>query len=205
MDELKKAWDELKENESKDIQFDVNQLRDSIRSKSIGVIETLNKKLKWKTWFVWGGMLLFILIIYLETNPVTDILLYIIIAVYLVSGLILMKERKVIKDELDLSKNLKSTLENYYFKVKRILRYEELIGLTLYPISASAGFIIGLNFEHDNSDFFDTWKGWAVWATVIVILTPLCHWFAKWMNKYAFGKYLNQLAEDINELNKKGE
>ncbi|MEQ8926704.1 MAG: hypothetical protein RLO81_12865 [Fulvivirga sp.] len=203
MDELKKAWNELKgNNPSENIRLDINELQESIRSKSVGVIETLHKKLRLKTWFVWGGIVFFLGIIYLDTNPITDILLYIITVVYFISGIILTKERKIIKDEIDLSKNLKTTLETFQFKVKRILRYEELIGLILYPISASAGFIVGLNIEHDNSDFFDTTKGWLIWAVVIGVLTPLCHWFAKWMNKKAFGKYLKQLEEDINELNK---
>lgn len=203
MDELKEAWGELKAKDEEAIKLEIGQIRTSAHAKSEGVIETLNKKLKQKTWFVWGGIVLFFGFMYFAPNTITVILIAFIIMVYIISGFILTKERQVIKDEVDLTGNLKVTIETYYSKVKRILRYEEQIGLTLYPISASAGFIVGLNAEKDNSDFFDDWKGWAILAVVLLILTPLCHWFAKWMNRVAFGKYLKKLEYTLEELNRK--
>lgn len=202
MDELKEAWGELKANDSEAIHLELDQLKKSAHAQSVGVIATLNKKLKWKNWFVWGGIALFFGFMYFAPNTITVILISIIIVAYIISGIILIKERKIINDEIDLSGNLKSTLELFYFKVKRILHYEEMIGLTLYPISASAGFIVGLNAESDNSDFFDDWKGWAILGVVLLVLTPLCHAFAKWMNRVAFGKYLKKLEETLLELNK---
>ena len=202
MDELKEAWGELKNKDKESIKLGIEQLRVSVHAKSAGVIETLNKKLKLKTWFVWGGIILFFGFMYFAPNTITIFQISFIIAVYIISGIILTKERKIIKDEVDLSGNLHDTLETYYQKVKRILRYEELIGLTLYPISATAGFIVGLNAESDNSDFFDDWKGWVILLGVLIILTPLCHLFSKWLNKVAFGKYLKKLEESLEELNK---
>ena len=53
MDELKEAWGELKNKDEESIKLEIEQLRVSVHAKSAGVIETLNKKLKLKTWFVY--------------------------------------------------------------------------------------------------------------------------------------------------------
>lgn len=201
MDELKEAWEELKSDHSQDVNLEVEQLKTAIHSGSMGVIQKLNKRLKAKTWYTLGGIALFIALLFVAPNTVTVVLISIILATYVVGGLILNKERKLIKEEIDLNNDLKSTLENFHFKVSRVLRYEELIGLTLYPISASAGFLVGLSVDGDVGEFFDSWKGWAIWASVIVALTPLCHWLAKWMNRMAFGRFLKQLERNIKELN----
>ncbi|MEQ8244299.1 hypothetical protein [Fulvivirga sp.] len=201
MDELKEAWNELK-TKSQGLNLEIDQLKTAIHSASIGVVEKLNNRLKSKMYYTLGGIALFIGLLFAAPNTITIVLISIILCAYVIGGLILNKERKLIKEEIDLNNDLKSTLENFHFKVSRVLRYEELVGLTLYPISASAGFIIGLNVDGDIGDFFDTWKGWAIWAAVVTLLTPLCHWLAKWMNRMAFGKYLGQLEKNIEELKK---
>lgn len=201
MDELKEAWNELK-TKSQGLNLEIDQLKTAIHSASIGVVEKLNNRLKSKMYYTLGGIALFIGLFFAAPNTITIVLISIILCAYVIGGLILNKERKLIKEEIDLNNDLKSTLENFHFKVSRVLRYEELVGLTLYPISASAGFIIGLNVDGDIGDFFDTWKGWAIWAAVVTLLTPLCHWLAKWMNRMAFGKYLGQLEKNIEELKK---
>ena len=201
MDELKEAWNELKTDHSQDVKLEMEQLKTAIHSTSAGVVEKLNNRLKAKAYYTLGGIAIFIGLLFFAPNNITRVLISIILAAYLIGGLILNTERKLIREEIDLNNNLKATLETFHFKVSRVLKYEELIGLTLYPISASAGFVIGLNVEGDIGEFFDDWKGWAILSAVIIILTPLCHWLAKWMNKVAFGKYLNQLKENIEELN----
>lgn len=202
MDDLKDAWGELKAKDGEAINLELDQIKESAHSKSAGVIESLNKKLKQKLWFVWGGIVIFIPLLFISPNKITTVLISVLLVVYLVGGIVLNKERKLIKEEIDLTNNIKHTVQTYHERVSKILKYEELIGLTLYPISASAGFIVGLNAEKDNSDFFNDWKGWAILFVVLLVLTPLCHWFAKWMNRVAFGKYLKQLEETLGELNR---
>lgn len=201
MDELKEAWNELK-TKSQGLNLEIDQLKTAIHSASIGVVEKLNNRLKSKMYYTLGGIALFIGLLFAAPNTITIVLISIILCAYVIGGLILNKERKLIKEEIDLNNDLKSTLENFHFKVSRVLRYEELVGLTLYPISASAGFVIGLNVNGDIDEFFGDWKGWAILSAVIIILTPLCHWLAKWMNRMAFGKYLGQLEKNIEELKK---
>jgi hypothetical protein len=205
MDELKEAWKELESHHSQDVNLEMEQLKTACHSTSTGVMEKLNNRLRAKTYYTLSGIAIFIGLLFVAPNTITIVLISIILAVYVIGGLILNKERKLIKEEIDLNNDLKSTLETFHFKVTRVLRYEELIGLTLYPISASAGFIVGLSVDGDVGDFFDGWKGWAIWASVIAVLTPLCHWLAKWLNKIAFGKYLNQLEKNIVELNANGD
>ena len=79
MDELKEAWGELKAKDDDAINLDIDEIRKSAHAKSEGVIESLNKKLKQKTWFVWGGIVLFLGLTYFAPNIITVILISIII------------------------------------------------------------------------------------------------------------------------------
>ncbi|MTI41454.1 hypothetical protein [Fulvivirga lutimaris] len=204
MDELKEAWNELKTEQSKGINLELAQLKKAIHSASTGVIEKLNSRLKAKMYYTLGGIAMFIGLLFFAPNNITRVLISIVLAAYIIGGLILNNERKLIREEIDLNNNLKATIENFHFKVSRVLKYEELIGLTLYPISASAGFVIGLNIEGDIDEFFGRWQGWAILSAVLIVLAPLCHWLAKWMNRMAFGKYLDQLEKNIEELKNSG-
>ena len=95
---------------------------------------------------------------------------------------------------------VKETLKTYSKRVKQMLKYEEKVGVFLYPIAASAGFFLSLMQKKTWDQVMADPMILLVLLISIVVLTPLGYLFAKWLNNVAFGKYLTQLDKRIEEL-----
>lgn len=208
MDALKEAWEQLKS------QRDVNDLstkviEESLQTRSLGLMQTLRRKVRTKFYLcVLMTVLLGAFIPFANPLP-SQILLIIMFAAYVVADVLLWKEYQHLGSYTDSTMPIAKTLETFHGKVKRILRYEELIGLMLYPISVTAGFMLGMAAGSENGEYMTEKSDWIALVISIIILVPASDWFARWMNKKAFGKYLNKLEENIaqlkNEPNEKGD
>jgi hypothetical protein len=93
--------------------------------------------------------------------------------------------------------NLKST----HSLISTAIRLEERVFIFIYPISVTAGFFAGLsisgavnNIAHHPAKVFTILS---ILAGCIIVLTPLSHFFARWLNKLAFGNYLKELNRVI--------
>jgi len=97
--------------------------------------------------------------------------------------------------------SLKTSLEKIHQIVFQSIRLEEKAALFIYPLSITAGFMMGLsagnNFEEDIQDPTTL----IVLAISIAVLTPACYFLAKWMYKVSYDKYLAQLKKLIDEMN----
>ena len=198
MDDIKNLWNELQSPDA--VSMDSDQLIAAIKSESKGEIEKLNTTLKHKNMYIWAFILLFAAFMFKAPNMVVMTLLGILMVMYVIAGILLVKERQLLKQGVDLTDNLYGTLQSYYDRISKVLKYEEITALMLYPISISAGFVSGLGVYGDVMNFFSGWKGWATLAVLILVLTPLTHRLAKWMNKKAFDQYLNALKANIEQL-----
>lgn len=202
MSELKKMWDDIK-SEDLDAPREEKNMENILVIEGKSIFDDLSKKLKAKLFFVAGGIVFFVAALFFTTNFYAQLMLAGILLVYGFSGYLLFRERRRIIEDVDFSKNLVNHLETFYHKVKRILRLEERIGLFLYPFSASAGFLIGLELGGvGKTDFFGETNDWLIFGAFIVIATPLSHLLARFMNKMAFGRYLKDLERNIIELKK---
>jgi hypothetical protein len=76
------------------------------------------------------------------------------------------------------------------------------VALFIYPISAAGGFMLGGVVGSGKSvATLLTKPAFSIaFAIVVIILTPACHYLAKWMCKVAFGKHLETLKQNIAEL-----
>ena len=101
--------------------------------------------------------------------------------------------------------NLLQELENHYAKIKKWMSIQEQAGLLIYPVSAAGGFMIGGSVGAGKSITEIMQKPVMIITLLITIaiLVPICFYLAKWMNKKAFGKYAEQLKQNI-ELLKSG-
>lgn len=198
MDELRQAWDQLKQDNEDFTNFQPAEIESAIRNQSNGLLASIRKKVFLK----WLFCLLFTIIIAVGTPFVnvlaSQILLLILLVAYLFGDIMLWQEYQYLKHGIDMSKNLKEGLNEYFDRVQRVLRYEETIGLVLYPFSLSAGFFLGLSFG-ENPIMSET-KHWVALIICIIIFTPAGHLMARWMNKKGFGKYMKQLKQNIEEL-----
>lgn len=202
MNELKKAWEELKSDTKEFTTIQKEELYKAIHIKSKGPIRKLHHQVKFKWYFcLFFTVAIGILIPWIDVL-VSQILLLILLSAYLVGDILLYQEHKVLEKGIDMSQDLKTSLNEYYKRVKDVLKYEELVGLTLYPISLTAGFFIGMKLGAPEEEIMNETSDWIALVITMIIITPLAHLLAKWMNKAAFGKYLNELKKNIDELEK---
>lgn len=201
MDDLKQVWQEFKIDTSDLTDFSENEIRISIGKKSNGIMETLKKKVLTKLYFC----LFFTLVFAVYTpfaNPLpSKILLLILLAAYIIGDILLYQEWKELQTDIEMDQDLRSNMVAFRDRIKKVIKYEELIGLSIYPISATAGFMIGMVAAGDGS-YMDEQKDWIALVVVLIVLTPLAHWLAKSMNRRTFGSYLNKLESNILELEK---
>lgn len=98
--------------------------------------------------------------------------------------------------------SLLQELENHYAKVKKWMSLQQEVGLLIYPVSATAGFMIGGSLGAGKTITEVMQKPTMIIALLIAlcILVPLCFYLSKWMCKKAFGRYAEQLRQNIEIL-----
>jgi hypothetical protein len=79
-------------------------------------------------------------------------------------------------------------------------------GLMIYPFAAAGGFMLGGSVGSGKSPelWLSDTRILIIMGLVILILVPIGYLLAKWMTKVAFGKYVAQIRERINELEAEG-
>lgn len=198
MNDLKDAWNELKNSTSDLTQISEQEVKLSITQKSKGTMETLRKNVFYKFFFIVFFTICIAVLISLVAVLVAQILLTILLAAYIVGGVLIYQEYRELGAEIDPTQDLSSNLIDFRNRIKKVLRYEELIGLILYPISVSAGCILGMS--RNGGSYMDKPFDWIVLGLALIIGVPLSNWAAKKMNKKAFGEYLDRLDLNIAEL-----
>ena len=198
MNDLQQIWKSF-DSDTKTVISD-DTIKKSINTKSIGMMNSIIKKVLTK--FYW--CLLFTILIGIAipfVQPISgQILLLIMFAAYVVGDVLLYLEYQELKKFVDMSLDLQSGLREFEKRVKKVLKYEELIGLAIYPISVTAGFLIGFAASAEPDEFMSEPKDWIALMVVIGLMVPGANWLAKWMNKKAFGKVLEQLQSNIIEI-----
>ncbi len=98
--------------------------------------------------------------------------------------------------------NLLTELERHVKAVKQWTRLQERVALLIYPVSAAGGFMLGgmLGSGKPVRVFLDKPLMQLALLITILILVPLCYYLARWMNRKAFGRYVDQLSEHIQSL-----
>ncbi|RTL60677.1 MAG: hypothetical protein EKK37_00535 [Sphingobacteriales bacterium] len=96
-------------------------------------------------------------------------------------------------------------MERHYNAIQTWSRIQLQAGLFIYPVSAAGGFMVGgtLGSGKPISEFMQKPFIILTLLITIVILVPICFYFAKWMCKKAFGVYAHQLKENIDRLKAK--
>lgn len=133
---------------------------------------------------------------------VSQILLLILFAAYVVGSILLYQEYSTLRKGIDMSQDLLSGLLAYVQRVKDVLKYEELISLVMYPISACAGFFFGMKLFDPEAVIMDSQREWVSLVATLIVLTPLAHIITRLANKRSFGKQIKHLEQHISELRK---
>ncbi len=107
-----------------------------------------------------------------------------------------------IDGELPITSPLLPELKRQHQLFSKWINTQQRSGLFLYPVSVAIGFMAGgvTGSDLTVAELMGQWQLQLLLLICIVVLTPACHWLAKWMMKVAFGNHLKQLEAHINEL-----
>lgn len=200
MDELKQVWEDIKKKKNNLTDFSSEEINKSISSKSKGTMQSIRKKVLHKLYYtVFFTLVIAVYVPFASPLPSQALLLLLLVA-YLIGCILFYQEYKLLGKQIELDMNLLHASRLFRDRIKKVLHYEELVGLILYPFSVTAGFMIGLTLEDDR--YMDRPLDWIVLVIVILVVTPGAHWLAKWMNRKAFGKYIERLENNIGQLEK---
>ncbi len=98
--------------------------------------------------------------------------------------------------------NLLGELEFHYNSINSWIRNQQKYGAFFYPVSITGGFFIGGIVGSGNKIHEFITKPYIIAALIVcwLVLTPLCIWAGRKMFHVSFGKYLEQLGTNIEEL-----
>jgi O-antigen ligase len=199
MDKLKELWVKMDQEDSLEQMTD-KSIAASIRAKSTSVTAELQMKLLIKMWFC--AIFSVVIIVTITFIPVMIVkgLLSVVLLAYLISALLIFRAYKILKKHPEADNNLLIYLKSHLLTIKKVLRYEALFTLILFPISATAGFLFGMYLFEPNTGFLDESRDWTILITTLVICIPLAHFLGKWMNHIAFGSNIHDLQSQIEEM-----
>lgn len=125
-----------------------------------------------------------------------------VIAAYLFFFVINYKIYREVSKPIDFSESLLITLKTIYQNIDSMLRFQRKSALFIYPIAASTGFLLGFSESKDPLLVFQNPNLLLSMIGISLLLTPLSYWLAIWMEKISYGKYVLQLKELIDSIEK---
>lgn len=102
--------------------------------------------------------------------------------------------------------NVLFELKKHYLAFIEWEKQSTRAGLMIYPFAAAGGFMLGGAVGSGKSPeiWLSDYRILIIMGIVILLLVPIGYFAAKWMTKVAFGRYVEQLKERINELEAEG-
>lgn len=197
--DIESAWKKIEQNKP---ELKRELVVEAIRKKSSAPAAKLLRNVKYKIlWIVFFCLAFPVTFLFIH-EWVTGVFMAIVTLSYYVALVLWVKEHGRLKAILEKDDNLLATLKEYHNRIKHSTKLEEKVAMFLYPISASAGFFFGffIASEKGEREVFAEPVMLVAWLVTAAVLTPLGHWMAKKMNKKAYGKYIDQLSEQIQQL-----
>lgn len=133
-------------------------------------------------------------------HPLVRTFMGLLIVGYLFAFLINYRIYRGIRNEIDFSKDLHQTLNTIYTNVTTALRFQRRAGLFIYPVAASAGFLLGFSTQKDTELIIQETSLLAIMVGVSIALTPIGYWLSTWLEKHSYGKYCAQLKDLMAQL-----
>ena len=102
--------------------------------------------------------------------------------------------------------NVLQELKNHHRAFSEWQKQSLRVALLVYPFALAGGFMLGGTVGSGKTveEFMADGTVLIALLVAVIVLVPLSYLLAKWMTRVAFGKYVDQLKERIDELEKEG-
>ncbi len=193
-------WKNLEEHRDEDLSALIN-MRRIASLPSISPLSKIKRNLLVNS--IWGLLIVVLYVIILVMFPLWQVRLS--IGVVMLFTIWSMYSALQLYRKIDIGSTSNSCLaemERHYKSISDWMKIQQNMGLLVYPISGAGGFMLGgfLGSGKPVEVFMGSPKMILIMLVTIAILVPVCFKLAKWMSKKSFGRYADQLKENIDAL-----
>lgn len=112
------------------------------------------------------------------------------------------QQYKSLQPQVKTEQPLLQEMERHYSSIHQWMDVQMKTAKFVYPVAATGGFMLGgmLGSEKPIGVFMGKPIILIALVIVLIIIIPVCIWFAKWMFNKSFGKHLKVLKKNIDEL-----
>ncbi len=194
--EIENIWKRLASEDS----LSESEIKGSLRLKNQDVLRKINRRLLWKIIFTLLFTPIYAALVFYLEDWFPQLLFSVLVLTHLVALVFFFKRYQKARNLHMSSESVVETLKLYRDNVRSTIKLEELSGLAIYPIAAAAGFFFSLMEKMTWEQALQEKIVWIVLLISVIIITPLAHLLARWMNRKTFGSLLNRLDRRIEEL-----
>lgn len=193
---LEEAWKDIEGQ----VHLNKGELAASLKKNSKGEVGKLNRKMRWKIYLTAVLTPGYLALAFFVDNWLPITLFILIFLVHVLGLWYYIRQYQTIKRFSLAEKDVHQALEDYIQILEKTIRTEEKVGLFIYPFAAAAGFFFSLLEKMTLEEAMANTRVQIILAITIVLITPLAHWLAKWMNRKTFGPKLDQLKSRLSNL-----
>lgn len=196
-----KAWGEI-QSKSGEPTSPEQLLEEALRKKSKGTMEQLKNRLKIKLYYLLFFITSLSIYALFRLNQPNILMLIGVVMLYMLpTGIIIYRYWRGLKNYPEMDGKLVDTLKFYKKSVKKALRVEENFGAFFIVASPLIGFLIA-HFEKggDWETFASDPKRLLIILIIVLVYAPIGLLGSRWMNKKAYGEFLDKLDGNIREL-----
>lgn len=152
-------------------------------------------------WTILFSCLYLILFFVIDFWQIKAALVFLIV-VHILGILSAYKQYKSINPVIMADQSVLEELKRQHRSVKNWMNAHLRSGLLFYPVSIGGSFLFGgaIGSSKSVEDFVSRPHMLLTTIILIIVLTPFCHFLAKKMLKSSFGKQLNDLQRNIDDL-----
>lgn len=148
-------------------------------------------------------LFVFIALLFRFEETVVRIGILAMVIAYVAFSAINLRAYQKIRTDFPMDGNLKTVLQNTYDFITGNIRYQERVGLFIYPFALAAGFLMGLSEGSGSAaEAINSQVVLIMLGVVIVLFTPLCWLLARWLYRATYTPCLVDLKKLIEELNR---
>jgi len=98
--------------------------------------------------------------------------------------------------------NLLQEMKRHYQALTHWMKMQQQVALFIYPVAGAGGFMIGgsLGAGRTIDEVMHKPIMMIIMVITVLLLIAPCFYLARWMNKKAFGNYVQQLKQNIDAL-----
>lgn len=142
----------------------------------------------------------FIVLFFKYDEPLVKGSLVLVIVGYIFFFVVNFSMYRKINVALPVDQSLRKALSHTHDFITDNIRFQERVGLYLYPIAAASGFLMGGASGGDLDGMLQKKVVLIILLVTVAILTPIGFYLARWMYKVSYGKCLIEIKGLINEL-----